>query len=97
MVWVERGLPARVADNNYKGFISVFLFKMQLGVIFVAGNIGRSEHACLRKQFEDFMECYENEFGNDSGLLLVLENATWHHKALTIMANGSVYYPPVID
>lgn len=66
-------------------------------MLFVAGNIGKLESVRLSKRFEEFFDCYDKGFGRDAGLLRMVDNPRRNHKALTSIADGSVYYLPVFE
>lgn len=49
------------------------------------------------EQLETFIERYNNDLGEDSGFLLIIDNARQHHKALRSMTSDCGYFPPTTD
>lgn len=95
MVWAEKGIPSRVIGDDGKGGISTFVFLNGAGsVVKVIGNIKQSNGIETSLQLLDFLKWYDEKNGLEAGLLLILDNATWHHQALSNISKGHGFYPP---
>lgn len=95
MIWARKGLPARKIGSSGKGGVSILLFINGAAEIYhVHGNIGHSNHIRVREEFNHSIEHVDDNLGVESGFLLVIDNTTFHHKALRWMINDWGYYPP---
>lgn len=51
----------------------------------------------IPKQLEIFIETFDQTVVTDAGILITIDNASFHHKALIQMAKRLVYYPLLDD
>lgn len=73
----------------------MFLFLNRADEVYhVYGNIGQSGFGRVVEQVNCLQIKIDNGLGEDSGFILIIDNAQYDHKALRKMTNAWKYYPP---
>lgn len=94
-IWDLNGSPTRIKEDHSNGGIAMFVFVDGAGTEFhYQGHIGRSDYTRVSDQLEEFIKNVDEVYGHDSGFLIVIDNATWHQKALPEITKRWSYLPP---
>lgn len=86
-------LPAPIDGSDGKGGISTFLFiNIAVEVFQVHVNIFQSTSELFLKKIGKYMEFFDKDVVTESDFGLVMDNATWHQKALNDIVLEWTYY-----
>lgn len=79
---------------DIRGGLSVLFFLSEAATITrVHGNVGLSKYMRVKHQLYGFILQFGSDLGIRAGRLLIIDNATHHHKALHSMAEKWGNYP----
>lgn len=91
----QQGIPLRFQGNSWKSGPSTFVFINEAGSVFYnAGSIGTTTADHVEDQLLGLLGEFDDCRGPSSGVLLVIDNATWRGKALSKTFEGSAYFLP---
>lgn len=94
MFWAKKRFPASIrGDNGMKGVFTLIVLNAAGSVLFVSGNIEWSHASKAKTLLHEQIATFDKHNGQSADLLII-NNASWHHKALTLIATSFIGYPP---